>query len=130
MGVRAVNDDDAITELAAALDAAAAKVTLDPGAAFSRPCTFCGKLPTAFHSVFRLGTYHNGQLIRRPVCDKCVPLVARYTEPAPLSVIEGEHIRWALLKCERSVIKAAKVLRIGRATIYRFLQREAKAHGY
>jgi hypothetical protein len=82
-------EPDMVDHLAAALDAANARVTVDRGRNCTHPCTFCGKPPAAgdYHLLRTIGRYLDGDALTRPVCPKCLPLAKlRMTKK------EGENV--------------------------------------
>jgi len=64
--------DDAVSELAALLDSAGARVTFDSGRNCTHPCTFCGEKPPGWgHKLLTIGHYIDGSELTRPVCAGC-----------------------------------------------------------
>jgi hypothetical protein len=66
---------DAINQLADALERAGARVIFDSGNNATHHCTYCGTRPVVAHKTMSIGTYPNGDPIRRPVCAQCEPVV-------------------------------------------------------
>lgn len=63
-----------LDELCDLLRISGARVTFDRGASMVKPCTFCSApAPQVGHALVWLGTYGNGDPIRRPVCSRCMP---------------------------------------------------------
>ncbi len=84
---------DPIVELSELLSdsGANARVYFDRGNDCSKPCTFCGTRPSPNHKVVRLGTYLNGEPIRRPVCDQCMPSAYAKATPRPAAPLTSDH---------------------------------------
>lgn len=76
---------DAIDQLGELLESAGARVIFDRGANNTNPCTFCGTrvVPGDVHCLRRIGTYPNGDPIRRPVCGQCRPIADARAVAAP-----------------------------------------------
>jgi len=82
------DENDPLTELAEVLRDAGARVYFDSGNNCERPCTFCGTRPAPTHKVVRIGTYPNGDPIRRPVCNQCAPVAeARQAGESPAAAL-------------------------------------------
>ena len=82
---------DAVARLGAALSAAGAVVTLDPGRNNTNPCTFCGRPPHrgAFH-LRDIGRYPDGDTITRPVCEGCSHLAEPHERGlSQVKLVEG-----------------------------------------
>jgi uncharacterized protein (DUF433 family) len=85
---------DSITKLAEVLREAGARPYFDRGNNATNPCTFCGTRPPpdTAHKMVCIGTFGNGDPIRRPVCDQCMPVAeakAKVAAATPVSVPEG-----------------------------------------
>jgi hypothetical protein len=76
---------DPVTELGELLRDCGARVYFDRGNDGTKPCTFCGTRPEpgGCHQTLRIGTYPNGDPLRRPVCSQCLPVVASRAAAAP-----------------------------------------------
>lgn len=92
----------------------------DPGCNGRHPCTFCGRAPDGTHDLSTIGTYPNGEPITRPVCSACTEQL-RPERVTPLAVLERQETEKAIRLCNGSVGRAARLLGIGRATLYRRL---------
>lgn len=80
---------DATKQLGELLEASGARIVFDRGNNTGNPCTFCGTRPAPSHETMQIGTYTNGDPIRRPVCDQCLPVAkARQAgeSPAPAAL--------------------------------------------
>jgi hypothetical protein len=77
---------DPVTDLGQLLKEAGVRAYFDRGNDATRPCTFCGTRPEpgTGHDTRRIGTYPNGDPIRRPVCSQCTPVVEAREKAAPL----------------------------------------------
>lgn len=64
-----------LDELSSLIQETGARMYFDRGNDCTKPCTFCGTRPAPNHKTVRIGTYPNGDPIRRPVCDQCMPIV-------------------------------------------------------
>lgn len=78
------NNESPTEQLVDLLRDAGARVVFDRGNDHTHPCTFCGTRPVEAHPLLRIGTYPNGEPIRRPVCSQCVPVVEARAAGAPV----------------------------------------------
>ncbi len=109
---------EAIERLAALLERAGAKVTLDPGRSIKHNCTFCNEPPDTAHDLCDIGHYLNGETLTRPVCERCKPLVPA-EQVRPIAELIDAEIAKALRLAKGSPVRASRMLKIGRATMYR-----------
>jgi DNA-binding NtrC family response regulator len=109
---------EAIEKLAALLERAGAKVTLDLGRNMLHNCTFCNEPPAASHELCDIGHYMNGETITRPVCVSCKVLIPEERVTPIHELVEAE-IAKALRLAKGSPVRASRMLKIGRATMYR-----------
>lgn len=65
----------AIDELCALLKESGLRVTFDSGRDITKACTFCGEREQR-RTLEDIGRYFNGDMLTRPVCERCKPLVA------------------------------------------------------
>ncbi len=81
------------TELGETLESAGARLVFDRGNNGKNPCTNCGTRPPpdTMHETLRIGTYPNGDPIRRPVCSQCMQFVEAREKAAPLPKL-AEHV--------------------------------------
>ena len=73
----------AVDDLCKLLHEAGMKVTFDPRADITKPCWLCGvpRVPKEpAHDLVKIGTYNNGNTIRRPLCYECKSLLETTTK--------------------------------------------------
>jgi DNA-binding NtrC family response regulator len=116
---------DPIEELSDLLREAGVTVTFDRGRDITHPCTFCGSRPVhgGVHDLVDIGTYPNGNALTRPVCEACRPIAEAHNAHPLLNLqeIERRTIAKALRFTNGNRNEAAKLLGIGRSTLYRHL---------
>ena len=89
---------DAIERLGRILQEAGARVVFDRGNNRHHPCTFCAKPAAPTHELLRIGTYPNGDPLRRPVCADCKPLVQARDAASESLEEENRRLRAALFQ--------------------------------
>jgi hypothetical protein len=106
-----VTDADIIAELGQELRGTGARIYFDIGNDSTKPCTFCGTRPAPTHKVIRLGTFANGEPIRRPCCAQCLPIAeAKAKAPTTALSTKREQVIEMLRQQAESLTEAAALL--------------------